>query len=299
MMRDGKIKSVVLNVCLTLVCASFAFSQTTKQQTPESDLDVPKLVRESFANQMRSNWRMSFEYTYKWLTTIENGKGKIETSLRESYFPSRVKRQGRTNSLSVLLAKNGAPVAPAKIEKERREISEKLEKAAAEPDDKSKSFEEVREKGITYDWLWNNVSVGMNIFLGRCRFDSPSREIVDGRAAVKLRFQTCSASGAPESYAYLLNIRGEIWIDEADKMTVRFEAYAKNPTLAAANQSESPAIVFTQKKVAEGFWFPTLISIYGAGNETVFPNLKTNRRMEFFDYKQSQTEVREVKVGAQ
>lgn len=306
-MTNGKIKSLVLIACLTVAYANFASAQTTakaqekQQQTPEKDFDFLKLVRESFANQMRANWRMSSEYTYKWRATVERGKGKTETWLWEAYFPSRLKRRGGTNSVSVLLAKNGVAAAPDKIEKERREISEKLERADAEPNEKSRSLEDLREKGITLVWLWSNVSVGMHIFLGRCQFDSPSRETVDGRATIKLRFERCDTTGAPESYAYLSNVAGEIWLDETDKMPVRFEAYAKAAleTAAAKNPIKSPAVVFVQKKVAEGFWFPSLIEVVGIGNETVFQQLKANRRIELFDYKQSQTEIKEAAISPQ
>lgn len=300
-MSGSKIKFIVSGVFLTLAFANIAvFSQamaTANQTSGDGDLNVLKLVRESFANQLRANWRMSSEYSYKYLMTVKS-KSKTETWLRESYFPARLKRGKRTNSVSVLLAKNGVPAAAEKIEKERREAAEKLEKADNESEEKSRPLEDLREKGTSLEWTWNDVSVGMHIFLGRCRFDSPRREFSAGRDAITLHFQSCTIAQAPENYAYLANIEGKLWLDAADKMPVRLEAYAKPATAATASVNNSPVIVFTQKKVAENLWLPASIVITGIGNEAVFPKLKVDRALEFSDYRKSQTEIKEVKIAA-
>lgn len=291
-----KVKRIAVCLIFALVCAcSTAAAQTTFDL--QTDADVAKFVAESYKNQLRANWQMMHEYTYKNRYSVTYRKGKTVSWLTEQFFPSRFKRGGGTRGVFVTLEKNGVPLAPEKIEKERREVAEELEEADSESEAKSGSSEEEREKGSAMQWKWVGVNASPYQYLYRCRFTAPKREIVDGRQAIALDFDDCKAGEGASFIRYMPNLRGRAWFDEADKMPIRFEIFAKNKT-PANSVATKPAILIVQKKVREGFWFLNLIEVEGIGNEAVFPDTKVNWKMEFSDFALSQTEIKDYKIGA-
>lgn len=287
---------------LALIWCAFAANVAAQENgdaAAKKQAETFEFVRESYQNLLRTNFRLMYEYTYKRRASNTNRKGKTDTWLSENYFPSRIKKKGRTQGVSVLLEKDGVPIAPEKIEKEREELAEKLDKAANQDDEKSRALEDWREKGSAFGWTWQNVRVDLAMFLSLCPLREPQPETLDGRATVRLTFAACDLSRLSKDYEdlealdYFRRIRGYVWFDRTDKMPIKLEARALN---AAPNSK--PALVFQMQKVREGFWLPELINIEGIGNEAVYKDLKFNRRMEFFDYVQSQTEITDYKIGA-
>lgn len=296
--KNSKAMSLLLFLCLA-VGVSSAFGQTEK--TLSSDFDVSGFVRETFRNQYRANWSMAYEYTHKELVSITDAKANTETSLWEVFFPSRLKRAGRTANVSVLLEKNGVPLALKEIEKARRGASAELESTGGETNETSGAeMETLRERGIYFDYEWNNLRLGTYLFLSLCRFDSAQRVTFDGRETVAMRFQDCKLPNSDENFAYLSKVEGKIWIDAADKMVVRLEARPKSAfdEKSAAPSTKEPAILFEQKKVGGSFWFPSFIKLVGIGNEMTFPKFDVNRSLKLFDFQKAQTEIKEVKIGA-
>lgn len=292
------INLIVLNFCFALFCAVLpAFAQIEKKPD-ESALTVSQLVRDSYANQLRANWRMNFEYTYKRQASLTDRKGKTETWLYETFYPERYRRRGNTQSVSVLLEKDGVPLAAEKIDRLRREAAEKLGSAANQSAEKSVSLEEARKQGMPFDWTWHDASIGAHVFLRRCQFDSPQRELIDGRETVSLNFSNCNAANLGDSFAYLANVQGKIRFDLTDRMPIRLEAYSKTSSPGGLNAAPPKAVItIEQTKVAEGLWLLSSITVNAIGQKLIFPKTQVNWQMKFFDYKLGVTEIEDIKIN--
>lgn len=288
-----KINQIIGGIILSLVCLFSVVSAQTKTV----DLDISRFLQESILKTNQTNFRLISDYTYKMRRTINSQDGKTTSTLFESYFPSRLKKQGGNRGVVIVLEENGIALSAKKIEKQRREASKNLEKASNASDEKSTLLEQKRDKGLPLDWTFN-VAVGLTTFLEVCEFKTPLQEILDGRETLSLNFDECNISKLPETKSYLANIQGKVLFDVKDKAPIRLEAWQKTPR-SSGDAQDSPAIsiLFAQKKVAEGVWFPALIRVVGIGNEVVFPNLKMNWQIEFFDYKILETEVKDVQIN--
>ena len=284
---------ITSGIAVVLICMlSGVFAQTGN--SPKAvEIDISKWLAESLLKTKQAHFRLVSDYTYKMRRTVTKQNGEISSTLFESYFPPRLKNKGGTGGIIITLEENGVPLPEKKVEKQRREAAAKLEKIADASEQKSMPLEEQREKGLPLDWTFN-VAVGLNSFLQHCDFHSPLREILDGRETITLSFNECRADKLPENKAYQANMEGRIQFDELEKIPVRLEAWAKK-------SASSPKILllFKQKRITESVWLPELIRVEGVKNEAVFPNLKINWQLEFFDYKLPQTEIKDVKVGSQ
>lgn len=291
--RILKLSRIIGGSALILICLfSSGFAQTgSSLQTV--DLDISKWLAESLLKNNQAHFRVISDYTYKLRRTITKQNGEKSSTLFELYFPSRFNNKGGTRSVTITLEENGIALPAKKIEKQRREAAEKLEKIANASNVKSASLEERREKGVPLDWSFN-VSVGLASFLQVCEFHMPLREIVDGQETISLSFDKCDGGKLAVDKSYMANIEGKIWFDALEKVPVRLEAWQKT----SPSMTPKTLILFTQKRIAEAVWFPDLIRVEGTGNEAVFPNLKINWQYEFFDFKLPQTEIKDVKIGS-
>lgn len=289
-----KTNQTIGNIILILVCLFSVVSA----QAQVADFDISKFLRESILKTNQTNFRLISDYTYKMRRTINFQDGKTTTTLFESYFPSRLKKQGGNRGVIILLEENGVALSAKKIEKQRRDAGKNLEKASKESDQKSTLLELKREKGLPLDWSYG-IAVGLNTFLEACKFKALLRETVDGRKAISLSFDECSVSKLPASKSYLANVQGKILFDVEDKMPIRLKAWQKTPLSPDdAHVSPKVLVIFTQKRIAEGVWFPALVRVEGIGNEVVFPNLRTNWQIEFFDYNLPETEIKDVQINS-
>jgi len=290
-----KINQITGGFILSLGClfaAAFAHAQT-------ADLDISKFLQESVLKTNQTNFRLISDYAYKMRRTINSQNGKTTSTLFESYFPSRLKKRSENRGVIIVLEENGIATPAKKIDKQRREAGKNLEKAGKASDEKSTLLEQKREKGLPLEWTYN-VAVGLTTFLEVCQFKTPLREVVEGRETISLTFDECDISKLPETKSYLANIQGKVLFDVEDKAPIRLEAWQKTP-LSSGDAQVSPKvlILFAQKRVAESVWFPTLIRVEGIGSEVVFPNLKINWQIEFFDYKLPETEIKDVKINSE
>lgn len=296
--RMLKIKQIIVSIILQSVCLFAAAFPQTKNSARIESFDISAFIQESILKTKRTNFRLISDYTYKMRRTVNSPNGKTTTTLFESYFPSRLNKQRENRGIIIVLEENGAALSAKKIEKQRREAGKKLEKAGNAPDEKSTLLEAKRANGLPLDWTYN-VAVGLNTFLEGCKFTAPLREKVDRRETISLTFGECSAGGLPETKSYLANIQGKVWFDATDKIPIRLESWLKaSHSTNDARVSPKTTILFTQQRVADGVWFPAAIRVQGIGNETVFPTLKLNWRIEFFDYKLPETDIKDVRINS-
>jgi hypothetical protein len=292
-----KISQIIGGIILGLAGLFSTILGQTENPVQTVDLDVAGFIQESLLKTNQANFRLISDYTYKMRRTINSQDGKTTSTLFESYFPSRLKKQGENRGVIIVLEENGKALPAKKIEKQRREAAKNLEKSGKAPEKKSTSLEQRRDKGLPLDWTYN-VAVGLTTILEVCRFYSPLQDTIEGRESISLSFDRCNVNNLPVNKSYLANVRGKIWFDAADKAPVRLEARQKShPKSGTAQFSPKVSIIFTQKRVSEGLWLPALIRVEGIGNEAVFPNLKINWQIEFFDYKLPETQIEDIKIN--
>jgi len=277
--------------CATL--ASQGLAQTAKRASVD-DFDVRTFLETSVKRVKQLNFVMMSDYTYKFRRSSIDQKGKQTSRLFELYFPSRIKKRGGSRGVSVQLEENGVPFTPAKIEKLRAEAAKELEKQVAAPDKDSSLLEAERERGLDLTWKYE-VGVNMTSVLVRCKFAAPSPGKRDGREAIVLDLRDCGSVNSDDSLAYVSSLRGQVWFDTSDKVPGRLDAWSSSAQAGGA--VPKPIVHFKQKRVADGLWLPEVVIVEGIGNESIFPKLKLNWRMEFFDYKLSETEVKAAKVN--
>lgn len=287
-----KINQIIGSIILFAVCSLPAVFAQTKAV----DSDVSGFIQESVLKINRTNFRLISDYEYKMRRTINSRDGKTTSTLFESYFPSRLKKQGANGGVIIVLEENGVAIPAKKIEKQRREAGKNLEKAGNASDEKSTLLENKREMGLPLEWTYA-VAVGLTAFLEVCEFNRPRREIIDGRETISLNFDECKIGKLPVNKSYMANLQGVVLFDALDKAPIRLEAWRKSSSTNDAQGAPKVLLLFEQKRVAEGVWFPALIRVEGIGNEIVFPNLKTNWQTEFFDYKLPETEIKDVKIN--
>ena len=293
-----KTRQIIVGVILQLVCLSAAAFPQTGNSDQIENFDVSAFTKESILKINQTNFLLISDYTYKMRRTVNSPDKKTTSTLFESYFPARLSKQKENRGIIIVLEENGIALSAKKVEKQRREAGKKLQKAESAPDEKSSLLEAKRAKGLPLDWTYN-VAVGLNAFLEFCKLNTPLRETVDGRATVSLNFNDCNSEGLPEAKSYLKNIQGKVWFDAADKIPIRLEAWRKTSLTADTTQIlPKNSILFSQQRVTDGVWFPAVISVEGIGNEAVFPNLKINWRIEFFDYKLPETEIKDVRINS-
>jgi hypothetical protein len=291
--RTLKTSRSIGSLSLILICLFSNALAQSENPTPTIDLDVSKWIAESLLKTRQTNLRLVSDYSYKMRRTNTRRDGKINTSLSEAYFPSRLKNKTRTKGVIILLEENGVRLPEKKIEKQRREAAEKLEEMGNASEQETSALEEKREKGVSLDWTYQ-VAVDLSSFLRVCQFHTPRKQIVDGRETLILNFNRCDPGKLPENKSYLANLQGTVWFDVSDKAPIRLEAWEK--TLTAA--PPKVPLLFAQQRVAESTWLPALIRVEGIGNEAFMSNLKINWQIEFFDYKLSQIEIKDVIIDS-
>jgi hypothetical protein len=292
MLNLSRILGGILLIVICLFSIGLAQSESSSQII---DPDISKFVAESLLKTNQAHFRLVSDYTYKMRRTVTRQNGETSSTLFESYFPPRLNNKGRTGGVIVTLEENGKVLSAKEIEKQRREAAEKLQKIAEASEQKSTSLEEKRDKGVPLDWMYNNVSVGLSSFLQVCEFHTPLREVIGGRETIILSFDRCDASKLSADKSYMVRLQGKVWFDALEKIPVRLEAWQR----ASLSLPPKTLILFTQKRIAEAAWFPSLVRVEGIGNEAVFPGLKINWQLEFFDYKLPQTEIKDVKIGSE
>jgi hypothetical protein len=291
--RTLKTSRIIGSLSLILICLFSNALAQSENPPPAIDLDVSKWIAESLLKTNQTNLRLISDYSYKMRRTNTKRDGKINISLSEAYFPSRLKNKSETKGVIIQLEENGVALPEKKIEKQRREAAEKLEEMSNASEQKTSALEEKREKGVSLDWT-NQVAVGLSSFLRVCQFHTPRKQIVDGRETLILNFNRCDSGKLPENKSYLANLQGRVWFDVSDKAPIRLEAWEK--TLTAA--PPKVPLLFAQQRVAESTWLPALIRVEGVGNEILLSNLKINWQIEFFDYKLAQIEIKDVVIDS-
>jgi hypothetical protein len=278
-----------------------ASAQSAKEQEKINIADFLRECREASLKKVEESRRQLENYTFKTRKTrreqSRNGPGAEHYEVFEVYpLPFRKRRGGGDFKTRVLIEKDGKPVSPERIEKERLKIGRNLEKFERESDRIAEL--PVAGPGAT---AWLNFSVILIMpfankkvdfrgdeFFDNCEFDHPYRESVAGRRAIALRFHPRPDAVFSENAKYFSNFEGIIWVDEADKFIFRVAAWPRGAKFDSNNSDhllENAAVAIDYARAKEGFWFCRT----GRMNAVRYPKallwLREDFLLECFDYK--------------
>lgn len=277
-------RSITFCLAIFLLVVTAVSAQSVSLQ-----IDVPALIKECGDNQRRMDKRV-FEYSF---TTKETSHGldhrgeptKEVTRVFENY----PRNQG---SAKIALSKNGKAFSDKDIEKQREETSKQLEKDEQERNQQIAAVTE-RESGIGINQTdKKKVYFKVYNFLRADEFYNPRRENVNGREMIVLDFKP--RANLPELSPLISSIKilvGRVWIDAADKIVTRLEAW--EPFVAGnANGVTEPQIVLEYSLLPEGIWLLGGGRVNTLKNPTLFNNVMIDWKFENINFQHFETEVK-------
>lgn len=278
------------------------------QQLNLETLDIPALIRDSDSNGAAMHQRLlEFTYIQKRISREVGPKGKVVERVREfDAYP--IKIEGRHRHVLSLIRIDGAPVSPEQLERNRQFAAREMERAergemalATGPD--SANGEKYITAGIGIGSAGEGVWLGVSQFLRQCRFEAPRHAQLLNRDMIALSFRTCASNLAAPRESYLAKLMGVLWIDAADRVVARLEAWPAPLGAGQASQdlfSTRPAaetVVYEQQRVFGGIWAPRRIRLNGIGKEMLFNGVDKDLTFEFIDYRHFATEIKDTDVA--
>jgi hypothetical protein len=276
-------------------------------------LDIPQLIENALGNGKAARLLSEYTYTLRMAQRKADRKGRIteESETYEAYFPT-LKLKGETNFVLIKTKENDRPVTPERLERERQKATERLlkgeeeaqkinksrgdERAGKQPGGKDAGEDGEKNVGIYFRMnagtMFSGVSLDVRTLLKNCEFDSPRREMIDGREAIALNFRPKPGASFEKEERYLAQSVGTVWIDAADKVLVRVEGWPR----AASTRAGNPAFVYEQVRLPDDHWLPRLgrmncashTALFGASYDFVF---------EFSNYQHFYSEIKDVRIN--
>ncbi len=267
-----------------------------------SSLDIPQLIRDSDRLGTVMHLRLP-EYTYLQtrLSREFDQRGKLveHVSVYEAY---PIKVLGQHRHVISLISEDGAPVSPKRLKKERQQAAKEIEKAERESAFQSSGApaagaEKYVAAGIGVTQAGGGVWIGVSQFLRQCRFGAPRYDRLAERDMIALDIQSCAGNANAPREQYLAEMAGVVWIDAADKVVARLEAW---PRRAATEQNlhsappDAETIVYEQMRLPNGLWVPKRIRLNAIGKAALFNGTNKDMTFEFSQYQRFNIEVEEL-----
>ncbi|MCI0391572.1 MAG: hypothetical protein MOB07_22750 [Acidobacteria bacterium] len=274
-------------------------------------INIPELLREAETRscQILQERAPQFEnYTYKTRRVTRekerDGKVKEESEFHENYPYAWGISIKRRRNISVLIEKNGKPVAPEKIEKERLKVGKNLERYDKEP--RQPRQIDCSEYGVAFRRInpfGNGPIVGLTVseVIEQCEFDDPRNEKIEGRETVSLRFRPRPGSIFSEKSKFLPQFEGRIWIDAADRMICRLAAYPRGTEFEQMTSDyllENAALAFAHTKTKEGVWMARYFRVNGLKYHGSLLWHTQDFLYEYFDFRYFKTDSEKEKIIA-
>lgn len=267
-----------------------------------SSLDIPLLIRDSDRLGAAMHLRLP-EYTYLQtrLSRELDQRGKLVERV-SAYEAYPIKVLGHHRHVISLVSEDGAPVSPKRLKKERQQAAKEIE--TAERDSVlhvSGAFTTSAEKyvtaGIGVSQTGDGVWVGVSQFLRLCRFGAPRYDRLADREMIALNIHSCASNVSAPRERYLARMAGVVWIDAADKVVARLEAWPRR----AATEQEIPSappdaetLVYEQMRLPNGLWVPKRIRFNAIGKAVLFNGTDKDMTFEFSHYQRFDTEVKDL-----
>jgi hypothetical protein len=265
-----------------------------------SSLDIPLLIRDCDRLGAAMHLRLT-EYTYiqtRVSRELDRRGGLVERVSAYEAYP--VMALGNPRHVICLISEGGAPVSPKRLKKERRQAAKEIETAERESalqvgGAPAPGAEKYVSAGIGVSQAGDGVWVGVSQFLRRCRFGAPRYDRLADRDTIALNIHSCAGNVSDPREQYIARMAGVVWIDAADKVVARLEAWlgraetALEVTYASRN---AETIVYEQARLPNGLWVPKRIRLNAVGMGALFNGTDKDMTFEFSHYQRFNTEVK-------
>jgi hypothetical protein len=288
--------------------------------TLETQVDIGALVKEV---NCKGSGDMVSQYTYV-LKSVKRekdkkGQTKEEAKVYEVYMP--VLPNG-THAHGVLLAtsRNGVPVPPDELAKERLRAGERLEKeekelarsASSQPSLKAESaagmlplgtYPSVKTSSGKFGTASGSAVVDIHTILNVCELTLLRHEQNEGREMLVFGFTARPNAQLDSAEKYVMQLKGLIWIDEKERIVTRLKGWPANTVDQNVPSSETslkepPAVYVEMMRLPTGTWLPSVVRINGVDYPKLFDHISYEAILSYSDFVRFNSEVKDVKVEA-
>src|SRR5262245_55911240 len=244
-------------------------------ELPElSSVDILSLVSDS--DRLGSDMHLRLpEYTYlKSRVSRElDLRGKLVQHVN-AYEAYPIKVLSAHRHVISLISENGVTISRKRLQKERQLAVKAMEAAEYENAQQASSAlmpnaEKYVTVGIGVNEIGNGVWVGVSQFLRQCRFGAPRFDRLADRKMIALNIHSCNSNLADPREQYLTSMAGVLWIDAADKVVARLEAWQATRTQQDMDtpgmRPETETLVYEQMRLPNGLWVPKRIRLNAIG----------------------------------
>lgn len=235
------------------------------------------------------------EYTYMQKRVIREpaGRGRITEKVRlyEAY-PMRM--QNRHRHVIILVSKDGVPLSKERTDKERAAAVRRMEQVEREEAGAEDGGGDGRHVsvGIGISPDGEGVIFGISQFLRQCEFSMPRRVQMADREAIVLAFRPRPDVAFAAREKYITQLVGEVWIDAADRVVARLEAWLPPRSSNAPVAMSGVALaVYEQMRLPDGLWVPRLIRLNALGQMARFNGVDKEMIFEFSEYHHFSTTI--------
>jgi hypothetical protein len=303
---EAQKRSTIPKVCESVVPASI-----------EGTVDVAGLVKEAIC---KGAGDMMAEYTYVVvsLSHEKDKKGQVkkeETTTYEVHIPTL--REGmRAVGVLLVTSRNGVPVPPEELAKERRRAGQRLEEAEKKLARQSAPPAEPGPVGVTgmrplgmyprmriqrrvFGFGGADAALVVQTFLEKCELTPMGREQANGRETLVFRFAPRPGMQFEKNETYIGLLEGTIWIDAHDRIVTKLVAWpSRKPGAEGALRSgeKPPAVLVEMTRLATGVWLPGVIRLNGADYPRLFEGITSDTTLTYSEYKRFTTEITDVEM---
>ena len=269
----------------------------------EGEIDVTALVKES---NCKGSGDMFSDYTYV-LISIKRGPGNkgqiIEESIVYEVFMPTLPNGARGNGILLVTSRNGVPVPPRELEKERLKAGERLEKEEKKAKSPATSQAETaaNHNGMlplgSYERMTFGVrkaAVDVHTFLANCELTLSRRDKIEGREMLVFTFTPRHDAQFEYNERYIAQLKGEIWIDVQDRIVTRLIGW---PRTATQLNEKAAAVYYEMIRLPAGIWLPLETRVNGTDYPGLFDRSIVYSTVSFREYKRFATEVKDPKVN--
>ncbi|MET0753872.1 MAG: hypothetical protein ABWZ66_10885, partial [Pyrinomonadaceae bacterium] len=139
-----------------------------------------------------------------------------------------------------------------------------------------------------------NVTVDVLKLLKNAHLSNLQRKQIDGNEIVVIEFAPNPGAILEKSLSYLSKIEGQIWIDETAKRIIRVEGFAPGEFAKLKEKTNDErkleaVFLFSQTKVAEGFWFPQIVWLNFSKHPEIYASFEVE--FTFSNYKKGTVDI--------
>lgn len=268
----------------------------------ENKIDVKALVKES---NCKGSGDMYLDYSYILKSvkreTKNQGQIKEESIVYEVFMPT-LPNGTRGRGVLLVTSRDGVPVPPQELEKERLRAGERLEKEERKSASPSTSQTQTaaNRSGMlplgsyeSFGFRGGKLVFNVRTFLTNCELTFIRRDQIQGREMLVFAFTPQASAQFKDNEKYIALLRGEIWIDVQDRIVARLAAW---PEIATELNKNSPAVYFEMIRLPAGIWLPLETRINGIDYPGLFDRVKFYSTLNFSEYKRFSTEVKDQKL---